>query len=150
MNIIQVKAEDKELIEKIYINELESFGPMGGADMWMIMSFVRYGKLYVLLDENNVLLSVAQYQGIIGKNEVFLYGFSTPLKERGKGYGKILLENTHKKLKDIGIEKIYLTVDPKNKIAIDMYKKSGYLIEELEEDEYGKGIHRYLMGKKLM
>lgn len=150
MNIIQVKAEDKELIEKIYINELESFGPMGGADMWMIMSFVRYGKLYVLLDENNVLLSVAQYQGIIGKNEVFLYGFSTPLKERGKGYGKILLENTHKKLKDIGIEKIYLTVDPKNKIAIDMYKKSGYIIEELEEDEYGKGIHRYLMGKKLM
>ena len=150
MKIVEVQPRDRELIEKIYLNEIESFGVMGGADMWMIMSFIRYGKLYVLLDENNNLLSVAQYQGIMGKSEAFLYGFSTSLKERGKGYGKILLEDTHRRLKDIGIEKIYLTVDPENKVAIDMYEKKGYKIEELQRDEYGKGIHRYLMGKNLM
>lgn len=150
MKIIEVQPKDRELIEKIYLNEIESFGIMGGADMWMIMSFIRYGKLYVLVDENNNLLSVAQYQGVIGRQEAFLYGFSTSLKERGKGYGKILLEDTHKKLKEIGIEKIYLTVDPQNKVAVNMYEKQGYEIEELQKDEYGKDIHRYLMKKNLM
>ncbi|MCQ8212268.1 GNAT family N-acetyltransferase [Cetobacterium somerae] len=150
MRVVEVQSKDRELIEKIYLNELESFGVMGGADMWMIMSFIRYGKLYTLVDEKDNLLSVAQYQGVIGKQEAFLYGFSTSLKERGKGYGKILLKDTHRKLKDIGIKKIYLTVDPQNKIAINMYEKEGYKIEELQQDEYGRGVHRYLMMKKLM
>ena len=123
---------------------------MGGADMWMIMSFIRYGKLYVLLDDNDKLISVAQYQGVLGKNEVFLYGFSTSLKERGKGYGKILLEESQNRLKKIGIEKVYLTVDPKNSKAVKLYEKAGYTVEELQKDEYGKGIDRYLMIKNLL
>lgn len=150
MKVVEVEAENRELIKKIFDNEVESFGVMGGADMWMIMSFIRYGKLYVLLDENNELLSVAQYQGILGKNEVFLYGFSTTLKERGKGYGKFLLEESHIRLKELGMEKVYLTVDPNNTRAIDMYQKAGYTIEELQRDEYGKGIDRYLMIKNLL
>lgn len=150
MKVIEVDAENRGLIKKIFNNEVESFGVMGGADMWMIMSFIRYGKLYVLLDENNELLSVAQFQGVLGKKEVFLYGFSTSLKERGKGYGKILLEECHNKLKMLEIEKIYLTVDPENIQAINMYEKAGYLIEELQKNEYGTGIDRYLMIKKLL
>lgn len=150
MKVIEVDVENRGLIKKIFNNEVESFGVMGGADMWMIMSFIRYGKLYVLLNESNDLLSVAQYQGVLGKKEVFLYGFSTSLKERGKGYGKILLEESHNRLKELGMEKIYLTVDPANAKAIDMYKKAGYIIEELQKDEYGKGIDRYLMIKNLL
>ncbi|MGL5593044.1 MAG: hypothetical protein ACRDDH_03790, partial [Cetobacterium sp.] len=64
MKIIEVDAKNRILIKKIFDNEIESFGIMGGADMWMIMSFIRYGKLYVLLNEDNELLSVAQYQGV--------------------------------------------------------------------------------------
>ncbi|MGL4789261.1 MAG: GNAT family N-acetyltransferase [Cetobacterium sp.] len=147
MKIVEVNPEDRELIEKIYQNEIDSFGVMGGADMWMIMSFIRYGKLYVLLDNKGKLLSVTQYQAVLGKNAVFLYGFSTPELERGKGYGKRLLELSHEALRDNDIEKIYLTVDPKNLPAISMYEKAGYKIEELQKDEYGKGIDRYLMVK---
>lgn len=150
MKVVEVGVEDRELIKKIFDNEVETFGIMGGADMWMIMSFIRYGKLYALLDANEELLSVAQYQGILGKKEVFLYGFSTSLKERGKGYGKILLEESHDRLKELGIEKIYLTVDPQNSKAIKMYEKAGYVIEELQKNEYGKGIDRYLMIKNLL
>ncbi|WP_432204601.1 GNAT family N-acetyltransferase [Cetobacterium somerae] len=150
MKVVEVKPSDRDLVEKIYKNEIESFGVMGGADMWMIMSFIRYGKLYVLLDEFNEILSVAQYQGVFGKNEVFLYGFSTPFEKRAMGYGKTLLEKTHKKLRAEKIEKVYLTVDPNNEIAIQMYKKAGYEIVELQKDEYGKGIDRYLMIKNLL
>ncbi|MGL4868449.1 MAG: GNAT family N-acetyltransferase [Cetobacterium sp.] len=149
MKVVEVNPSDRELIFKIHKNEIESFGEMGGADMWMIMSFIRYGKLFVLIDKDEKLLSVAQYQSIFQKNEVFLYGFSTPFEERGKGYGKKLLEETHKLLKKKGIFKIFLTVDPKNLIAIKMYAKLGYKVKELQKNEYGLGIDRYLMYKNL-
>ena len=90
MKIIEVKAEDKELIELIYQNEIDCFGAQGGADMWLIMSFIRYGKLYILIDEKKNLLAVAQFQAILNKKAVFLYGFSTVKSKRGKGYGEKL------------------------------------------------------------
>lgn len=148
MKLIEVTPEDKEWIKKIYKNEIESFGVMGGADMWLIKSFIRYGKLYILV-KNEKLLSVAQFQKVFQEESVFLYGFSTVEEERNKGYGKELLKKVHEKLKKEKIEKIYLTVDPKNQIAVDMYKKVGYEIIEFEKDEYGEGIDRYLMTKKL-
>ena len=116
--------------------------------MWLIKSFIRYGKLYILV-KNEKLLSVAQFQKVFQEESVFLYGFSTVEEERNKGYGKELLKKVHEKLKKEKIEKIYLTVDPKNQIAVDMYKKVGYEIIEFEKDEYGEGIDRYLMTKKL-
>lgn len=148
MKLIEVTPGDKEWIKKIYKNEIESFGIMGGADMWLIKSFIRYGKLYILVKDDE-LLSVAQFQKVFQEESVFLYGFSTVEKERNKGYGKELLKKVHEKLKKEKIEKIYLTVDPKNQIAVDMYKKVGYEIVEFEKDEYGEGIDRYLMTKKL-
>lgn len=148
MEFIEVKPSDIDLIDKIYNNEIESFGIMGGADMWMIMSFIRYGKLYLLMNGDE-LLTVAQYQKIMGEESVFLYGFSTTPENRNKGYGKELLQKVHIELKKLGIKKICLTVDPNNEIAIKMYKHLGYLIKEFQENEYGKGIHRFLMAKVL-
>ena len=52
-------------------------------------------------------------------------------------------------LKDLDYKEIELTVAPENEIAINLYKKHGYAQEKLLEDEYGKGIHRYVMRKKL-
>lgn len=148
MKLIEVTPKDKEWIEKIYKNEINSFGVMGGADMWLIKSFIRYGKLYILV-KNEKLLSVAQFQKVFHEDSVFLYGFSTVEKERNKGYAKELLKKVHIELKKESIKKIYLTVDPKNKIAIDLYSKMGYKVLEFEKDEYGEGIDRYLMIKEI-
>lgn len=148
MKLIEVTPKDKEWIEKIYKNEINSFGVMGGADMWLIKSFIRYGKLYILV-KNEKLLSVAQFQKVFHEDGVFLYGFSTVEKERNKGYAKELLKKVHIELKKESIKKIYLTVDPKNKIAIDLYSKMGYKVLEFEKDEYGEGIDRYLMIKEI-
>lgn len=150
MKIIEVKAEDKELIELIYQNEIDCFGAQGGADMWLIMSFIRYGKLYILIDEKKNLLAVAQFQAILNKKAVFLYGFSTVKSKRGKGYGEKLLKESQNLLKDIDICEISLTVSPENKPAIKLYEKLGYKLLSYEKDEYGKGVDRYLMSKKII
>ncbi|MEF9933542.1 MAG: GNAT family N-acetyltransferase [Cetobacterium sp.] len=149
MRLIEVRPENQELIEKIVENENDTFSGIGNADMWLIKSIIRYGKLYVLLNQNNELLSVAQYMPIFGKDEVFLYGFSTVNKHQKKGHGKKLLLESEKELKDLGIKKVILTVAPENSSAIKLYEGTGYSVTELQKNEYGLGIDRYVMEKNL-
>ena len=52
-------------------------------------------------------------------------------------------------LKNLSYKEIELTVAPENEIAISLYKKHGYIQEKFLENEYGEGIHRYMMRKKL-
>lgn len=66
------------------------------------------------------------------------------------GNAKKIMNESEKYLKEKGYEAISLTVDPENKIAIEMYKHLGYEIVEYQENEYGNGIHRYLMKKILV
>ncbi len=60
-----------------------------------------------------------------------------------------ILNETEKILKDLDYKEIELTVAPENEIAINLYKKHGYIQEKFLKDEYGEGIHRYMMRKKL-
>lgn len=147
MKFKEIKIQDKELIEKIVKIEEEVFGVNGGADYWLVKAFVRYGLIFVGM-EGEEIVSIAEYIQILGKNELFLYGFSTREPYRNKGYGKKLMKFSEKKAKEIEMKSISLTVDPKNKIAVSMYEKMGYEIIELQNDEYGYGIDRYLMKKK--
>lgn len=149
MRFYEVKPSDYEIIENILKNEIESFGVNGSADMWLIKSFIRYGKLYVLLDDENNLLSVAQFQAILGERKVFLYGLSTVKNQRTKGYASELLSETEKSLRKIGIEEILLTVAPENKEAISLYKKLNYIKIDYLKDEYGKNIDRIVMKKNI-
>ena len=84
---------------------------------------------------------------IFNKKSLFLYGIST--LKRYKGYANYILNETEKILKDLDYKEIELTVAPENEIAINLYKKHNYIQEKFLEDEYGKGIHRYVMRKKL-
>ncbi|SJZ92773.1 hypothetical protein SAMN02745174_01978 [Cetobacterium ceti] len=147
MRIIEVLPEDNKYIDSIMRNEKEHFQDNGAADLWLIKGFVRYGKLLILINEKDELLSVAQYMQVFGKKEVFLYGFSTVKKFQRQGYGYELLKRSEVFLKGLGIEKIKLTVDPNNIPGINLYKKLNYSIIELQKDEYGKNIDRYLMEK---
>lgn len=149
MEFKEIKISDEKLIKRIVEIEEEVFGVNGGADFWLVKAFVRYGLLFVLIDGDEII-SIAEYMQVFGKKELFLYGFSTRINYRNKGYGKKLVQESEKKAREKGIGKISLTVDPKNEIGVSMYKKLGYIIEEFQKDEYGEGIDRYLMSKKLI
>lgn len=66
-------------------------------------------------------------------------------KERKKGIGKALIEFLLKKFKEIGIEKIFLHVRTKNKIAISLYKKLNFKIQKEIKNYYKNGDSAYLM-----
>ena len=148
MELVHIKNPDFEVMMKIVEIEQETFEGNGNVDLWIIKALIRYGLVFVI-KENDKIVCIVEYMQVFNKKSLFLYGISTLKEYRHKGYGNYILNETEKILKNLSYEEIELTVAPENDIAINFYKKHGYIQEKLLKDEYGKGIHRYVMRKKL-
>ena len=149
MEFRELKEVDLEILDKIVEIEEEAFEGNGNVDLWILKSLIRYGKVFLLL-EGEEILSIAEYMQVFGKNEVFLYGISTRKKYRNRGNARKIMEESEEYLKNLGYREIGLTVAPDNEIALKLYKDLGYSIVEYQENEYGRGIHRYLMRKVII
>ena len=149
MEFRELHDVDLTLMNKIVEIEEEAFEGNGNVDLWILKALIRYGKVFVLV-EGDEIITIAEYMQVLGKDEVFLYGISTRKKYRNRGNARKIMEERGKYLKRLGYKEVGLTVDPNNSIAMKLYKDLGYRIEEYQEDEYGKGIHRYLMKKVII
>ncbi|WP_291259597.1 N-acetyltransferase [Fusobacterium sp.] len=149
MKLKELKDVDLEMLNKIVEIEEEAFEGNGNVDLWILKALIRYGKVFVW-EEAGEIVSIAEYMQVMDKREVFLYGLSTRKKYRHQGWAKKIMQESEKYLVANGYEEISLTVDPQNEIAIDMYKKLGFKIKEYQENEYGIGVHRYLMKKVII
>jgi ribosomal protein S18 acetylase RimI-like enzyme len=87
----------------------------------------------ILIDDN---LPVG-YAHIDYDDNKYWFGICILDKYQGNGYGKKIMEYifNHEKIKHI--DKIYLTVDKINTIAVNLYKKYNFYIVE-EKDSYFK------------
>ena len=149
MEFRELHDVDLTLMNKIVEIEEEAYEGNGNVDLWILKALIRYGKVFVLV-EGDEIITIAEYMQVLGKDEVFLYGISTRKKYRNRGNARKIMEESEKYLKRLGYKEVGLTVDPNNNIAMKLYKDLGYRIEEYQEDEYGKGIHRYLMKKVII
>ena len=149
MEFRELHDVDLTLMNKIVEIEEEAFEGNGNVDLWILKALIRYGKVFVLV-EGDEIITIAEYMQVLGKDEVFLYGISTRKKYRNRGNARKIMEESEKYLKRLGYKEVGLTVDPNNNIAMKLYKDLGYRIEDYQEDEYGKGIHRYLMKKVII
>lgn len=149
MEFRELHDVDLTLMNKIVEIEEEAFEGNGNVDLWILKALIRYGKVFVLV-EGDEIITIAEYMQVLRKDEVFLYGISTRKKYRNRGNARKIMEESEKYLKRLGYKEVGLTVDPNNNIAMKLYKDLGYRIEEYQEDEYGKGIHRYLMKKVII
>ena len=149
MEFRELHDVDLTLMNKIVEIEEEAFEGNGNVDLWILKALIRYGKVFVLV-EGDEIITIAEYMQVLGKDEVFLYGISTRKKYRNRGNARKIMEESEKYLKRLGYKEVGLTFDPNNNIEMKLYKDLGYRIEEYQEDEYGKGIHRYLMKKVII
>lgn len=148
MELVHIKDPDDKIISRIVEIEEEAFDGKGNVDLWIIKALIRYGLVFVV-KENDEIVSIVEYMQQFNEKKVFLYGISTLKKYRCKGYANFLLEKTENYLRILGYEEIELTVDPNNEVALKLYDKHKYINEKLLKDEYGKNINRYVMRKKL-
>lgn len=148
MKIVEVSIKDKDLMDGIVEMEKSTFGRFGGVDLWILKPIVKFGKVFVVV-ENGVVVGATEFMVAFDRPEAFLYGFSVMEKYRERGIGTTLLTHCEDYFKKLGIKIISLTVDPKNEKAITLYKNLNYYIDSLELDEYEPGIDRYIMKKEL-
>lgn len=148
MEIREVKAENIEIIEEIIKLEKEVFGENGAIDIWNLKPYIKYGKVFVGLEEKEII-GCCELLKDWNENRIYLYGFLIKKDRTGKGMGSIFLQLILDKLKEENVEIIELTVSPKNISAIRLYEKYGFEKAQYIENEYGNGNHRFLYKKKL-
>ena len=68
---------------------------------------------------------------------------------RKRGFGKLLLKNLQRYLKEVGVEKLYLEVSEKNTVAVELYRKSGFETVGKRKNYYGEGEDAILMKKTI-
>ncbi len=148
MKITRIIDPEPELLARIIKMEEEAFEGDGNVDLWIIKALIRYGLVFVL-EENGEIVSVIEYMQKFNEKKVFLYGISTLKEFRRKGYANFLLKTSEEYLKELNFKKIELTVAPENEMAIKLYNKHGYKKEKFLKDEYGENIDRFVMGKRI-
>ena len=134
--------------EKGYINDIAEYEELifgdGGIGRWTIMPFIRYGKVYVLLEDEEIV-SAAEIMRTFDTKDAYIYGFFTKEKFARKGYGSVLLDFVINEMEKAGIEAVTLTVDPANEKAVKLYLKHGFEKAELLTEEYGENEDRLYM-----
>ena len=130
------KNQIKAIEDLAYVIWYEHYTPIIGKDQvdYMLEKFqsvqamteqIQDGYLYFLCEHNNKYVG---YMSVyIREKELFLSKFYVALSERGRGYGKNMIEFIEALSKEKSLNKISLTVNRHNTDSIKIYEKLGFL-----------------------
>ena len=105
MEFRELHDVDLTLMNKIVEIEEEAFEGNGNVDLWILKALIRYGKVFVLV-EGDEIITIAEYMQVLGKDEVFLYGISTRKKYRNRGNARKIMEESEKYRKRLGYKEV--------------------------------------------
>ena len=149
--IEEVKDFDCKLLEVIKNLEKKNLGSEASINEWVIPVIIRYGKVVLIKkSENGEIIGVCE---MVKKwsdcGTVFIHSFYINKEYRGLGIGKKFLIGIINILKRDKLKYVELTIDPGNRAACSLYKRLGFTVKEVRNNEYGKDVNRYLMILKL-
>ena len=147
MEFLEICSDNIDDIEQIEKIEQESFG-IGAIDQWVLKPISRYGKI-LALKECGKVVGICELMWKWNSREVYIFSFAIRKDWQGRGWGKLLMEKTVAFLEKEDVEKIMLTVTISNISAIKLYEKLGFTKERVLKDEYGDGVDKCLMMKRL-
>ncbi len=150
---ITFKAVDKpsaRIISNIIDIEQEAFDD-GALNEYVVVPMVRYGKVYVAVDEQQTAVACAYFmRDMADISAAYLMSVAVLPVFRGQNVGTALLNYAFSNLKRYGITRVLLTVDPANFNALSVYReKLGFTVMDSSKDEYGPGEDRLIMSKEL-
>lgn len=145
----RVEMFDQQLLTALESIERKAFGE-GALNAWVIVPFIRHGRVFVLRSADGRIGAVAEYMRDYGNSKcAYLFGLSVDDRYQGQGLGSQLLLDSLRWLRSDGIEQVELTVDPNNEPAVALYDKVGFAQTAMRQDEYGTGEHRWVMSLRL-
>jgi ribosomal protein S18 acetylase RimI-like enzyme len=130
-NIIEITENNNYLLNEFLNNSIPgTFRYFNKRSVNVISNHL----ITLILIDNNLPVG---YAHIDYDDNKYWFGICILENYQGKGYGKKLMEYIFNHEKITNIDKIYLTVDKINDIAINLYKKYNFYIIE-ENDLYFK------------
>ena len=141
---------DPYILNNILDIEQTAFGD-GALGEHMIVPFLRYGKVYAAVDEDDKAVACAYFLRSMDDTETaYLFSAAVLPDFRGYNVATSLLEFALSHLKQYAIFRVLLTVDPANTNALSVYREQlGFSVVDSLKDEYGAGEDRILMSKQL-
>ena len=146
MEIKLINKDNKEYMKQIVDIETKVFGKNGAIDSWNLKPMVKYGKVYALVENEEVIACIELIRAW-DTETVYLYGLAVKETEFGRGLGSKLISEVLELISKEKILRIQLTVASNNIAAINLYKKFGFKKIDFLENEYGEGILRELYEK---
>ena len=131
LDLIELSEQNKNEYLRIYNNsfrEVPNGATLTEKEVEEYLKNADENKRYYIVTINNEKVGFLQFkiENYIGEFDLGL------IKEvRGKGYGKLLLETAISFLNEKMVNEINLTVVTKNIVALNMYKKRGFIESEL-------------------
>ncbi len=145
-----LEKPDVNILADILDIEREAFGD-GALNEYVVVPLMRYGKIYAAVDEEGTAVACAYFMADINNpDNAYLMSVAVLPDFRGQNVGTALLEYALDGLKEYGISKVTLTVDPSNFTALSVYReKLGFTVIDSVRDEYGEGEDRLVMAKEI-
>ncbi|MET0237994.1 MAG: GNAT family N-acetyltransferase [Kibdelosporangium sp.] len=100
---------------------------------------------WVLAEQGAALVGYSLIAPDFDRSTAWLLALGVRSDCRRKKIGARLLERSLESLQSVDVKHVTLTVDPGNEHAITLYKKTGFLVKELQQDYLGPGEDRLLM-----
>ena len=147
LKVYLVQDFNLNLLKRIVEFGMNIFGELG-MDEWGLVPQIRHGNVFLLKEEEKkriigLAILMRDWEDL---DKAYLFDYAIVEDYHGRGLGYHFLRIICGNLLEQGFKKMSLTVDVENKPAIRLYKeKLGFDIVSINEDEYGKGLHRYLM-----
>ena len=145
-----INQPDADTIARILYIEQEAFGDSALTE-YVIVPLLRHGKVYVAVDEEDTIIASAYFLRDMADTQMaYLMSVATLPFFRGHDVGTGLLNYAFSDLKNLGISRLQLTVDPANFNALSTYReKLGFTVADSAEDEYGTGEEKLIMTRDL-
>jgi len=136
VTVTRITDVEFELIDELTSIEAEAFGD-GGLNRWTFPVVIRHGAVYVLKCDDKVRGVADIIKDWVDPELAFIINLVIKKEDRGRGLGYKFLSELLRELRDDGVKRVQLTVDPKNEVAKHLYRKAGFRqIAELD-GEYG-------------
>ncbi|MEA2028373.1 MAG: GNAT family N-acetyltransferase, partial [Campylobacterota bacterium] len=114
-----------------------------GSHAWRM--WVESSLVYVAIEDNQIIGVALAFPSLDGS--FCLHKIFVDSTYRGQGVGSALMEHLLQAIDDLG-SSAFLTVDPRNSSAIELYAKFGFSDKKFVEAFYGEGEDRYILRRK--
>ncbi|NLV92105.1 MAG: GNAT family N-acetyltransferase [Firmicutes bacterium] len=138
----------QELLATLVEMEIDAFG-IGGMNEWFLPAFARHGAVFVLWHRRQPVGVAECMRDWEDPATAYLFAFSIVAGKRGRGWGKVFLREICRRLSEMRIAKLALTVAPENSRALSLYRGAGFQRVKMIPDAYGPGTNRYYLIKTL-